>query len=269
MTSISALKKRIIPKLLIRNKMYGKQIRPILVVTRNFKEVFEVGDPVSQAMIYEAQLADELFVLNVDRLPISQDLHLLNIIEKLASETFMPLAVGGGVSSLDDFALVLEKGADKVSINTAAVLDLGLISSAAQRFGSQCVVVSIDHRYDISQKKDIVFTHRASSDAGLDVVSWAKKAVDAGAGEIFLTDADRDGSGNGLNLDLGKAVAEAVDVPVISSGGCGAAQHFIEGFGVGKAEGVAAGTFFCFRDQSPMETRAHVRNAGIPVRNET
>ena len=154
MTGLSTLKKRIIPKLLIRNKEYAKHIRPILVVTRNFKEVFEVGDPVSQAMIYEAQLADELFVLNIDRLPIAQDLHLLNIIERLASETFMPLAVGGGVSDLDDFALVLEKGADKVSINTAAVNDPGLISHAAERFGSQCVVVSIDHRFDVLQNRN-------------------------------------------------------------------------------------------------------------------
>jgi imidazole glycerol-phosphate synthase subunit HisF len=269
MTVLSTLKKRIIPKLLIRNREYAKQTRPILVVTKNFKEVFEVGDPVSQAMIYEAQLADELFVLNIDRLPIAQDLHLLKVIERLASETFMPLAVGGGVSNLDDFALVLEKGADKVSINTAAVNDPGLISRAAERFGSQCVVVSIDHRFDASQNRDIVFTHRASCNSNLGVVEWAKEAVDAGAGEILLADADRDGSGKGLNLGLGRAVAEAVDVPVIISGGCGTAQHFVEGFDLGKAEGIAAGTFFCFRDQNPMETRAHVRNAGIPIRIET
>jgi cyclase len=269
MTFLSTLKKRIIPKLLIRNKVYGKQTRPILVVTKNYKEVFEVGDPVSQAMIYEAQLADELFVLNIDSLPISQDLQLLHIIEKLASETFMPLAVGGGVSNLDDFALVLGKGADKVSINTAAVNDPSLISRAAERFGSQCVVVSIDHRFDVSQNRDMVFTHRASRNSNLDVVEWAKNAVVAGAGEILLSDADSDGFGKGLNLDLARAVTDVVDVPVIISGGCGTAQHFVEGFEIGKAEGIAAGTFFCFRDQNPMETRAHVRNAGIPIRIET
>jgi len=269
MTFLSALKKRIIPKLLIRNKVYGKQTRPILVVTKNYKEVFEVGDPVSQAMIYEAQLADELFVLNIDSLPISQDLQLLNIIEKLASETFMPLAVGGGVGDLDDFALVLGKGADKVSINTAAVKDPRLITRAAERFGSQCVVVSIDHRFDVLQNRDMVFTHRASCNSNLDVVEWAQEVVDAGAGEILLTDADRDGFGKGLNVDLGCAVAEAVDVPVIVSGGCGTAQHFVEGLDVGKAEGIAAGTIFCFRDQNPMEIRAHVRNAGVPIRIET
>jgi imidazole glycerol-phosphate synthase subunit HisF len=263
------LKKRIIPKLLIKNKVYGKIVRPILVVTRNYEQVFEVGDPVSQAKIFEANLADELIVLNIDGRPIAEDLSLLNIIEKLASETFMPLAVGGGVASLEDFELVLEKGADKVSINSSAVLDPDLITRAAHRFGVQCVVVSIDFRYDSAQEKNMVFTHGGSSNSHLDVVSWAKRAVNAGAGEILLTDANRDGSGEGLNLAAGHAVADAVDVPVILSGGCGSAQHFVEGFHDGSAEGVAAGTFFCFRDQNPMQARAHVLNAGIPIRVQT
>ena len=260
------LKKRIIPKLLIKNKTYGKVVRPILVVTRNYEEVFEVGDPVSQARIYEAQLADELIVLNLDGQPISEDLPLLAIIEKLASETFMPLTVGGGVGSLDDFALVLEKGADRVSINSAAVLNPSLITQAAERFGVQCVVVSIDFRCDVSQGKSMVFTHGGTRNSNLDVINWAKRVVDAGAGEILLTDADRDGAGEGLNLVVGRGVADAVDVPVILAGGCGAAQHFVEGFKEGCAEAIAAGTFFCFRDQNPMQTRAHVRNAGIPIR---
>ena len=269
MTAVSMLKKRIIPKLLIKNKLYGKIAKPILVVTRNYDQIFEVGDPVSQAKIYEAQLADELIVLNIDSQPIAEDVSLLSIIEKLASETFMPLVVGGGVGSLEDITLVLERGADKVSINTAAVLDPGLITRAAARFGSQCVVVSVDFRHDISQNRDFVFTHRASRNTKRDVVGWAKETVDAGAGEILLTDADRDGSGRGLNLSVGRAVADAVDVPVILSGGCGVAQHFVDGFNIGHAEGIAAGTFFCFRDQPPMQTRAHVRNAGIPIRVQT
>lgn len=263
------LKKRIIPKLLIKNKEYGETVRPVLVATRNYEQVFEAGDPVSQAKIYEAQLADELIVLNIDGQPISEDLCLLNIIELLASETFMPLAVGGGVCNLKDFALLLESGADKVSINSAAVLNPNFITQAAKRFGVQCVVVSIDFRCDTVQGKEMVFIHGASSRTNLDVIDWSKRIVDAGAGEILLTDADRDGYGEGLNLAVGRAVADVVDVPVILSGGCGTAQHFVEGFSDGCAEGVAAGTFFCFRDQNPMQTRAHVGNAGIPIRTET
>lgn len=263
------LKKRIIPKLLVRSKAYGALVRPILVTTRNFDQVFEVGDPVSQAKVYEAQLADELVVLNIDRQPIAGDAALLGVIEKLASETFMPILVGGGVASVEDFSLLLERGADKVSINTAATEDPGLISGAASRFGAQCVVVSIDCRCDRASGRWTVRTHRASVDTGLDVVDWARRAVEAGAGEIMLTDADRDGSGAGLNLALGRAVADAVPVPVILSGGCGLAQHFIEGFREAGAEAVAAGTFFCFRDQNPMQARAHVRSAGIPIRIQT
>jgi imidazole glycerol-phosphate synthase subunit HisF len=261
------LKKRIIPKLLIQNKAFGRMVRPVLVTTRNFEQVFEVGDPLSQAKIYEAQLADELIVLNIERLPIARDGALLDVIEKLASQTFMPIAVGGGVTSIDDFATLLESGADKVTINTSAVETPELIGHAAHRFGAQCVVASIDVRR--AGDGYAVFTRRATVDTRMDPVTWARRVVEEGAGEIVLTDADRDGTGNGLNTSLGAAVADAVPVPVILAGGCGVAQHFVEGFQAGKAEGVAAGTFFCFRDQNPMQTRAHVRSAGVPIRLET
>lgn len=261
------LKKRIIPKLLILNKSLGRTVRPVLVTTRNYEQVFEVGDPLSQAKIYEAQLADELIVLNIKRLSIGTDAPLLDVIEKLASQTFMPVAVGGGVASVADFATLLERGADKVVVNTAALNDPTLITAAAQRFGAQCVVVSID----IRQQGDAfcVYSDRATYDTGMPPLEWAQRAVDAGAGEIMLTDADRDGSGGGLNTAVAREIADAVPVPVILSGGCGVAQHFVEGFQHGRAEGVAAGTFFCFRDQNPMQTRAHVRSAGIPIRVET
>ena len=260
------LKKRIVPKLLIQNKTTGRLVRPILVTTRNFDQVFEAGDPVSQAKVYEAQLADELLVLNIDSIPIAVDMSLSDVIEKLASETYMPIIVGGGVRTLSDFALLLERGADKVSINAAAVSSPELITRAAERFGAQCVVVSIDFRYDPIRKQSVVFTHKASVNTGMEVVAWAQQVAAAGAGEILLTDADRDGRGGGLNVVLGREVANAVDVPVILSGGCGLSQHFIDGFQEGGAEAIAAGTFFCFRDQSPMQTRAHVRSAGIPIR---
>jgi cyclase len=251
---------------LIVNRAFGGQVRPVLVTTRNYDQVFDVGDPISQAKIYEANLSDELAVINIESRPVTTDVQLLDVIEKLASETFMPLAVGGGVTSIDDFALVLERGADKVTINTAAVQTPDLISRAAERFGAQCVVVSIDFRRDVATGRDLVHIRRASQNTGLEVVEWAQQAVAAGAGEILLTDADRDGFGTGLNVETGRRVAEAVDVPVILSGGCGLAQHFVAGFRDGRAEAVAAGTFFCFRDQTPMQARAHVRSAGIPIR---
>ena len=263
------LKKRIIPKLLIKNKSFGRVSRPILVTSKKFDRIVDVGDAVSQAKIYEAQLADELIVLNIESIPIQQDSILLELIERLATETFMPLAVGGGVKTIDDFTVLLGRGADKVCINTEAIQSLSLISQAAERFGSQCVVISIDFRYDHERKKEIVFSHGGTKNTGLDVIEWAKQAVNSGAGEIILTDADRDGTGVGLNLSVGRAVVHAAKIPVILSGGCGLASHFVEGFLETKVEGISAGTFFSLRDQNPMQTRAHVASAGIPIRAET
>jgi cyclase len=263
------LKKRLIPKLLIRHRPLGHSMRPVLVTTRGYGDAIDVGDPVSQAKIYEAQLADELVVLNIDGTPIAGDEVMLGLIERLASETFMPLAVGGGVRSVDDFGELLGRGADKVSINTAALDDPSLIGRAASRFGAQCVVVSIDFRADADGPRCQVMRDHASRAAGRELVDWSIEAVERGAGELLLTDADRDGSGAGLSVAAIRAVAERVSVPVIASGGCGLAEHFVEGFREGLAEAVCAGTFFCFRDQNPMQTRAHIRNAGIPIRTET
>lgn len=262
------LKKRLIPKLLIKHRQLGRSARPVLVTTRSFGDAHDVGDPVSQAKIYEAQLADELIVLNIDGAPIGGDAVMLDLIERLASETFMPLCVGGGVRHVDDFGTLLNRGADKVSINGAALGAPDLIAEAAQRYGAQCVVVSIDFRTDASGLARVMRDH-ASASTGLEVVAWAQEAVRRGAGELLLCDADRDGSGAGLNWEVGAAVAAGVQVPVILSGGCGLAEHFVEGFVSGRAEGVAAGTFFCFRDQNPMQTRAHIRNAGVAIRMET
>ena len=264
----TSLKKRLVPKLLIKHRTLGTSLRPVLVTTRAYRDVLEVGDPISQAKIYEAQLADELVVLNIDGTPISTDKIVLNLIERLASETFMPLAVGGGVRSIADFARLLEHGADKVCINTAALTTPVLISEAAERFGAQCVVVSIDFRTETNGRAQ-VYTDHAQRPTGREVVKWAREVAEAGAGEIMLADADRDGSGLGLNVTVGSAVASAVPVPVILSGGCGLAEHFVDGFRQGAAEAVAAGTFFCFRDQNPVQTRAHIRNAGIPIRMDT
>lgn len=262
------LKKRLIPKLLIKHRTLGNRTRPVLVTTCRYDDIIDAGDPVSQAKIYEAQLADELIVLSIDGTPIGGDDVMLALIEKLASETFMPLCVGGGVRSVGDFALLLQHGADKVCINTAALDTPDLVTEAASRYGSQCVVVSIDFR-SLNPGWHEVMRDRASAPARWDTVAWACEAVRLGAGELLLTDADRDGTGTGLNWEVARQVARAVNAPVIVSGGCGLAEHFVEGFRDGLAEGVAAGTFFCFRDQSPMQTRAHIRNAGVPIRMET
>lgn len=261
------LKKRLVPKLLIKHRPMGGEVLPVLVTTREFRSARDVGNPVSQAKIYEAQLADELVVLNIDGTPIRGDAVMLGLIERLASETFMPLAVGGGVRSVDDFALLLAHGADKVSINASALDHPDLITAAAERFGRQCVVVSIDFRMEAGRA--VVCRNRAAERTRWTVTEWATEATRLGAGELLLTDADRDGTGTGLNCEVARSVADRVDVPVIVSGGCGLADHFVDGFVRGGAEAVAAGTFFCFRDQNPMQTRAHIRNAGIPIRMET
>lgn len=265
------LKKRLVPKLLIKHRTLGRSVRPVLVATRGYEHIMEVGDPVSQAKIYEAQLADELVVLNIDGTPIADDKVMLNLIERLAGETFMPLAVGGGVRSVDDFGLLLERGADKVCINTSALDDPGLITAAATRYGAQCVVVSIDVRTPTGAEASqaIVVRDHGRNPAQRKAIDWAREAVDRGAGELLVTDVDRDGSGSGLNWALCRDIATRVTVPVIVSGGCGLAEHFTQGFQQGLADGVAAGNFFCFRDQNPMQTRAHIRNAGVAIRMET
>lgn len=264
----TGLKRRLVPKLLIKHRQVGAGMRPVLVTTRQYRAALDVGDPVSQAKIYEAQLADELIVINIDCTPIHDDDVMLALIERLASETFMPLAVGGGVRTLDDFARLLVQGADKVSINSAALDRPALIGEAAARFGAQCVVVSIDFR-DVAGRGAVVHRDRAAHATEWGVEEWASEVVSRGAGELLLTDADRDGMSTGLNLEVIRAISDRVAVPVIASGGCGLAEHFVEGFSAGGAEAVAAGTFFCFRDQNPMQTRAHIRNAGIPIRMET
>jgi cyclase len=264
------VKKRLIPKLLIRYKALANREQPVLVTTRAFNDEVTVGDPVSQAKIYEAQLADELIILNIDGHSISTDglMLMLRLVELMADEVFMPLTIGGGVRTVEDFQRLVEGGADKVAINTIMFENPTLISQAARRYGSQCVVASIDFRTD-EQGVAYVVRDRARTITNLKVTDWAQQVVALGAGEILLTDADRDGAGTGLNWHVCQMVALGVPVPVILSGGCGLAEHFVEGFQKGLAEGVAAGTFFCFRDQNPMQTRAHIRNAGVSIRVET
>jgi len=261
------LKRRLIPKLQLRSMRIGDSERMILVTTVRFGQNVQVGDPISQAKIYQAQVADELIFIDLDA-TLQARRTMTAIVQKAAEEIFMPLTVGGGVRSTDDFRSLLRSGADKVCINTAAVEDPELIARAADMFGAQCVVVSIDYRR-AGDGRYSVFTRGGMQDTGLDPVAWAEVCAKRGAGEILLTSIDRDGTRVGLDIELTRRVATAVSIPVITSGGCGSAAHFVEGFSAGMADAVAAGTFFYSKDQTPLQTLARISNAGIPIRLHT
>lgn len=261
------LKRRLIPKLQLRRSRFGASPRMVLVTTVQFDRVVEIGDPVSQAKIYQAQAADELIFVDLDASADNRET-MSEVVRRAAEEIFMPFTVGGGVRSIADFRSLLNSGADKVSVNTAAVEDPDLIRRASDMFGAQCVVLSIDYRRAADGGLR-VWTRGGKVDAGLDLVQWATEGERLGAGEILLTSIDRDGMGKGLDIEATRAVTERVGVPVITSGGCGLARHFVEGFLEGGADAVSAGTFFCFKDQNPMQARAHIRNAGISIRLHT
>lgn len=255
------LKRRIIPKLMLRASRLGG--RPALVTTVGFGRWVEIGQPVSQAKVFQAQMADELILLDLDAEHHGLEV-LAGVMERVAREVFMPFTAGGGVRSVEDFRTLLSHGADKVSINSAALADPSLIQRAADVYGSQCVVVSIDHR--TTPEGPRVFSRNGREATKYDPVTWAREAERLGAGEILLTSIDRDGTGQGLDVDTLRKVTDAVSIPVIASGGCGLARHFVEGFLTGAADAVAAGNFFSLRDQNLMQTRAHIANAGIPIR---
>lgn len=261
------LKKRLVPKLQMTVGSFGKTPRMVLVTTLNFDRIIEIGDPVSQAKIYQAQAADELVFLDIRASEQSRST-TLDVVKRAAEHIFMPFTVGGGVRTLEDFRVLLTHGADKVSVNTAAVEDPTLIDRAAKVFGAQCVVLSIDYRRDADGRQR-VYTRGGKARTELDPVEWALEAERRGAGELLLTSIDRDGTRMGLDVETSARIAERVSIPVVLSGGCGLASHFSEGFLAGKASAVSAGTFFCFRDQNPMQTRAQIRNAGIPIRVHT
>ena len=257
-------KLRIIPKLLLKTRQVGNTQRKVLVTTYQFSGITEIGDPVAQARIYESQVADELIFIDLD-LRAAADSGSLGVVRRAAEEIFMPFTVGGGVSALADFRALMLNGADKVSVNTAAVINPELITCAAQEYGSQAVVVSIDYRA-LEGGEQIVYINRGRTKSEWRVVDWAREAERRGAGEILLTCIDRDGTSSGLDIDTIRAVASDLSIPVIASGGCGLARHFVDGFQRANADAVAAGTFFSFKDQNPMQTRAHIANAGVPVR---
>ena len=257
------LKRRLIPKLQLGLRRSFRGSQAVLVVTRQFGSRRAIGDPLSQAKIYEAQLADELIFVDLERTEESW-LVLLDTVQAVAEALATPLAVGGGVHRLDQVQALLDRGADKVVLNSAALAQPSLIDRVASAYGSQCVVLSVDTR-----PKDHagwhVWSDGGRKDSGRELLTWALEAVDRGAGEVMVTAIERDGCADGLDLTLTGKLAEALPVPLITSGGCGLAQHFVEGYQAG-ASAVAAGTFFCQRDQNPMQCRSHIQNAGIPIR---
>ena len=252
--------------------MLAKRIIPCLDVTGgrvvkgvNFVELRDAGDPVEIAARYNEQGADELTFLDITATSDDRDL-ILHMIEAVASQVFIPLTVGGGVRTVDDVRRLLNAGADKVSFNSAAVANPKVIRDASDKYGAQCIVVAIDAKGREDGSDWDVYTHGGRKNTGLDAVEWAKKMVDNGAGEILLTSMDRDGTKIGFNLPLTRAVSDAVDVPVIASGGVGNLEHLVEGIQQGHADAVLAASIFHYGHHTVGEAKALMAQRGIPVR---
>ncbi len=251
------LKARIIPCLDVEN---GRVVKGV-----NFLDLVDAGDPVEQARLYDKAGADELCFLDITASSDNRET-IFDVVAKTAEECFMPLTVGGGVRSLNDIRKLLLAGSDKVSINTAAVNDPDFVREAAQKFGTQCIVVSIDAK-SVGDRFEI-FTHGGRTATGIDAVEFARRMVGYGAGEILLTSMDRDGTKIGFNLPLTRAVSDAVSVPVIASGGVGTLDHLVEGITEGHASAVLAASIFHFGTYTIAQAKHHMQAAGIPMRLE-
>ncbi|MEO0851016.1 MAG: imidazole glycerol phosphate synthase cyclase subunit, partial [Pseudomonadota bacterium] len=232
----------------------------------NFVDLKDAGDPVAAALAYDAAGADELCFLDISASHEGRGI-LLDQVARVAEQCFMPLTVGGGVRSTDDFRRLLMAGADKVSVNTAAVKDPDLVRRAAEQFGAQCVTVAIDAR-QIGEGRWEIFTHGGRTPTGIDAMAFARKVTALGAGEILLTSMDRDGVKTGYDLKLTRAIVDTVNVPVIASGGVGSLDHLVDGVRVGGANAVLAASIFHFGTHSIAEARAALRAAGLPVRQD-
>jgi cyclase len=250
------LKVRLIPSLLLLNGRCVKGVR--------FADFRDVGHPITAARVYDAQGADELLFLDITA-SVENRSTLFEVVARAAEECFMPLTVGGGIRSLADIRTLLRSGADKVSINTAAAERPVFIREAAETFGRQCVMVSIDCRRRDDGRYEVM-TRRGQEATGRDPLAWAQEAEAHGAGEILLTAVDREGTRQGYDLELTRAVVKGVRVPVIAAGGAGSLQHLVDGVAVGGASAVSAASLFHFTDQSVIKAKAYMRNAGLDVR---
>lgn len=251
--------------------MLAKRIIPCLDVTAgrvvkgtNFVDLRDAGDPVEIARRYDEQGADELTFLDITASSDQRDI-ILHIIEACAEQVFIPLTVGGGVRKVEDVRRLLNAGADKVSMNTAAVNDPDLVFNASSKVGSQCIVVAIDAKQTAPGKWQ-VFTHGGRNNTGMDAVDWAKRVEKLGAGEILLTSMDRDGTKNGFDLALTRAVSDAVKIPVIASGGVGNLQHLADGVTEGRADAVLAASIFHFGEYTVRQAKEYMASCGIEVR---
>lgn len=249
------LAKRIIPCLDVTN---GRVVKGV-----NFVDLIDAGDPVEIAKKYNDQGADELTFLDITASSDNRDL-ILGIIERVAEQVFIPLTVGGGVRAVNDVRRLLNAGADKVSINTAAINNPSLVSNAADRFGSQCIVVAIDAKKTGNDWE--IFTHGGRNPTGLNAISWAKEMVRRGAGELLITSMDKDGTKSGFDNELNAAISLEVDVPIIASGGVGNLDHLVDGIIEGKADAVLAASIFHFGEYTITEAKNHMRHKKIEVR---
>lgn len=250
--------------------MLAKRIIPCLDVTAgrvvkgvNFVELKDAGDPVEIAKRYNDAGADELTFLDITASSDDRDL-ILHIIEAVAEQVFIPLTVGGGVRKTEDVRRLLNAGADKVGINTAAVTNPQLVADASGYFGSQCIVVAIDAKRVDGHWE--IFTHGGRKPTGIDAVEWARKMEELGAGELLLTSMDRDGTKSGFDLELTRAISDAVDIPIIASGGVGNLQHMVDGIKIGHADAVLAASIFHFGEYTVDEAKRYMRQQGIEVR---
>jgi len=251
------LAKRIIPCLDITNGRVVKGVK--------FVELRDAGDPVDAARAYEEQGADELTFLDITASHEQRDT-IVDVVRAVAEQVFMPLTVGGGVRNSDDIRGLLQAGADKVSLNTAAVAEPDIVGETADQFGSQCIVVAIDARRDPDAGDWKVFTHGGRRDTGMDAIAWACEVVGRGAGEILLTSMDADGTKAGYDLELTAAISDAVSVPVIASGGAGTLAHLHDAITKGKADAVLAASIFHFGEFTIRETKEYLRERGVEVR---
>jgi cyclase len=250
------LKARIIPCLDVKN---GRVVKGV-----NFVDLRDAGDPVEQARVYDAAGADELCFLDITASHEQRDI-ILDVVARTAEVCFMPLTVGGGVRTIEDIRRLLLAGADKVSINTAAVGRPDFVREAAEKFGTQCIVVAVDAKRAASQRFE-VYVHGGRRPTGLDAIDWSRRMTDLGAGEILLTSMDRDGTKQGYDVDLTRRIADALGVPVIASGGVGTLEHLVEGVRDGHASALLAASIFHFGSYSIAEAKDYLARAGIPVR---